>query len=136
MATVSRVKTTREEKARLLYDGGVRPVALSDSVWEIHSARRPESYLVQKWGGDNWECSCPDHVNRLAVCKHILLTQMCYEQHEVKTCETCGRAKNRSAPYLWCDFERAFKAHNAMACGHWTAHEQKQSQEAELIVVC
>ena len=37
-------------------------------------------------------------------------------------CETCERASNFSAPYLWCDYDRAFKKHEQTACVHYIPH--------------
>jgi len=51
-------------------------------------------------------------------------------------CETCERASNFSAPYLWCDYDRAFKKHEQTACVHYIPHAlvEADALAADLVV--
>jgi hypothetical protein len=133
------VKTTRQERGRLLFDGGVRPVEIGPDKWVIRSAKTPRSYVVERWGGDNWACECGDSQYRGFVCKHAELVRMCIAAEEPKTCETCetcSNAHNKKSIYVWCVYERANFEHEH-TCGHWCAPKaHEQSREKELIVVC
>ncbi len=51
-------------------------------------------------------------------------------------CETCERASNHNAPYLWCDFDRAFKKHEQSMCAHWLPHAlvEADAQVPDMVV--
>ena len=119
-------KISREEKGRLLYDGGVRPVQTGHNEWTVHSAHNPEAYVVSRTEGDMWSCTCPDFSFRLIPCKHcycVMLSLASEIVHEVReTCETCERAANHAAPYVLCSWERAFVPHEKVACAHYLPH--------------
>ncbi len=130
-------KLSREEKGRLLFDGGVRPVQSGHNEWTVHSARKPEAYTVTKTEGDVWSCTCADWSFRLIPCKHCHLVMLTLESQQDKhECETCERAGNPNAPYLTCSWLRAFVAHDKVACDHWLPHSlvEADAQVPDLVV--
>jgi hypothetical protein len=124
MASNLKVKLSREEKGRLLYDGGVRPVESRHNEWTVHSASNPEAYVVSKTEGDMWSCSCKDFSFRLMPCKHcyLVMRTIANDGGVLQVCETCEHASNHNAPYLTCSWERAFVQHDKAACDHFIPH--------------
>lgn len=51
----------------------------------------------------------------------------------MSTCEICERSSNHSAPYLWCDWERAFVQHEKVACVQYLPHALIEA-DADLVV--
>jgi hypothetical protein len=78
MAKVSKPKLTRSQRARNLFNAGVRPVRTADG-WLVMSSSGKEFYDVTETGGCLY-CNCPDSVFRShqgELCYHAQLVELC-----------------------------------------------------------
>ena len=69
-ATVPNYQDTREIKAQAMIENGIEPIKVKDNVFNIQSQNSNKIYEITNQNG-SWSCSCPDHVYRNALCKHI-----------------------------------------------------------------
>jgi hypothetical protein len=135
---MTKPKLTRDQKARLLFNGGVRPTETGKDTWAVRAASGPLTYQVRRDDG-LFSCTCPDFASRGDPCKHILLVQFAIAQVEdprqARKCDRCIEAwHNRAASYsagfhMWCGHSRALvEPEKKKACEWFT-------DRSELIIV-
>jgi SWIM zinc finger len=83
----------RQQKAQLLFNGGVRPTEIRKDTWTVRASSGPLVYEVRRDGGF-LSCSCPDFTVRGGECKHILLVRLAV--HEPETKQGCEWFMDRS----------------------------------------
>jgi transposase-like protein len=65
-------KTIRELKGVTIAGLGNQIKRITPSRYLVHSQSSDNWYEVrQKFDGKGWTCSCPDHINRKVICKHL-----------------------------------------------------------------
>lgn len=110
-------KLTRDQKARLLFNGGVRPTETDKDAWALPASSGPLAYEVRRDDGQ-FSCTCPDFTARGGECKHILLIQLSIIQAEepkdqAYKCDRCIEARNRgpasfnAGAHVWCEYSKA-----------------------------
>ncbi len=111
-------KLTREQKAKQLFDDGVRPIRTADGFMVLGS--KGEFYDIEKLADGTFNCGCPDGYFRAhqgESCKHVLLVLMCQEFDQAASCDQCERASNLNAPHVWCARDHAHYEHDRPVCG-------------------
>jgi hypothetical protein len=109
---MAKSKPTRDQKARLLFNGGVRPIRTGPDAWTVHASSCPGVYEVRRDAGQ-LSCSCPDFARRGDPCKHILLTAQVEGSHQVRTCGRYIEARHNGVAsysagcHVWCGHSRA-----------------------------
>jgi len=79
---MAKEKLTRAQKAKQLFDAGVRPIETADG-WIVLGSK--DLYEVQELPDSSWTCNCPDMLYRghggsgVDLCKHIQLVRLCQE---------------------------------------------------------
>jgi uncharacterized Zn finger protein len=77
-------RTTRAEKAVMLFKSGVRPRSEGRDVWTVEGSKGVQ-YEVRKLADGEFDCSCPDGLYRShqgELCKHILLVLMALDEQQ------------------------------------------------------
>jgi hypothetical protein len=88
--TTKKPKLTREQKARNLFNAGVRPIKTADG-WEVMGSNGAFYEVREELDGE-WLCSCADFQFRgfgataTDLCKHIQLVRLC-EEFDRAVCE-------------------------------------------------
>ena len=82
--TRSKVRTTRAEKAAMLFKSGMRPRSEGRDVWTVEGSKGAQ-YEVRKLADGEFDCSCPDGLYRShqgELCKHILLVLIALDEQQ------------------------------------------------------
>ena len=77
-------RTTRAEKAVMLFKAGVRPRSEGRDVLTVEGSKGA-LYEVRKLADGEFDCSCPDGLYRShqgELCKHILLVLMALDEQQ------------------------------------------------------
>lgn len=72
--------TRRAGKARLFVRLNGEPYRLTQIRRNHWALTRPDgaaTYHVQRLPGADWSCTCPDHLRRTVVCKHVGALMAC-----------------------------------------------------------
>ena len=141
-------KLTRAQRAAEMWASGVRPVKIASHAWDVQGSNG-RFYQVEELPDGTYNCTCPDGLYRShsgEMCKHVLVVLMLMaddaraaeDQIQIKTCDSCARARNHNAPYLLCgSWLHALVQHDKPACDHYTttAVSEAKGQDADLLIV-
>ncbi len=105
------METSREMRGRQIFEKEGQIERIDLTTYRVSSQSGPGFYRVihADGGGPNWSCSCPDHTNRTAKCKHIWAVQFSLaikaevkaereeitqiESVNISSCRFCGSAQ-------------------------------------------
>jgi hypothetical protein len=127
---------TRADRARVLFNEGVRPVENGRDSWSVQGS----SVYEVRCDDGLWSCSCFDFSMRGAECKHIMLVKLCVSKTKFKPpaaakCDRCiearhgGPAEFSAGLHVWCSHTRALVEPQKKETCEWFA------DRSELIIV-
>jgi hypothetical protein len=85
----SKQKLSRADKARQLFEAGVRPVQIASHAWEV-AGSNGRAYQVQELADGTFQCTCPDALYRShqgEMCKHAELLLLVREFERIVIAE-------------------------------------------------
>ena len=96
-------------QARALHIAATTALAPNNGRWKVPSQNGHGSYTVTVTADGSWFCSCPDHEETLAPCKHIMAVEVTIQR------ET-GRGGQPFSEVVKVTYSQNWPAYNAAQC--------------------
>ncbi len=96
-------------QARALHIAATTPLAPNNGRWKVPSQNGNGGYTVAVTADGSWFCSCPDHEETLAPCKHIMAVEVTIQR------ET-GKSADRFSEVVKVTYSQNWPAYNAAQC--------------------
>ncbi len=95
---------------RALHIAATTQLQPNNGSWKVPSQTGEGSYRVVVTGAGTWACTCPDHEERLADCKHIMAVEITAQRE-------AGKRKVTYTEMVKVTYSQNWSAYNAAQTG-------------------